>query len=245
LEKQVEKALLEVSCLSVFYGGIHALKGISLNVPRGEIVTLVGANGAGKSTTLRTISGLVEAQQGKIIFQEREIQNIPAHRIVQKGIAMVPEGRHIFVNLSVEENLLMGAYARKDGAEIQRSIRWVFQLFPRLKERAKQKGGTLSGGEQQMLALGRGLMSHPDLLMLDEPSLGLAPKLVKEVFDIIQNIHAEGTTILLIEQNAIAALEVAAYGYVLQTGQISMEGKGNDLLKDPSVKEAYLGETLK
>jgi len=241
----VEKALLEVLCLNVFYGGIHALKGISLNVPRGEIVTLVGANGAGKSTTLRTISGLVEARQGKIIFQEREIQNMPAHRIVQEGIAMVPEGRHIFVNLSVEENLLMGAYARKDGAEIQRSIGWVFQLFPRLKERAKQKGGTLSGGEQQMLALGRGLMSHPDLLMLDEPSLGLAPKLVKEVFDIIQNIHAEGTTILLIEQNAIAALEVAAYGYVLQTGQISMEGKGNDLLKDPSVKEAYLGETLK
>jgi len=223
----------------------HALKGISLNVPRGEIVTLVGANGAGKSTTLRTISGLVKAQQGKIIFREREIQNRPAHRIVREGIAMVPEGRHIFVNLSVEENLLMGAYARKDGSEIHRSIGWVFQLFPQLKERAKQKGGTLSGGEQQMLALGRGLMSHPDLLMLDEPSLGLAPKLVKEVFDIIQNIHAEGTTILLIEQNAIAALEVAAYGYVLQTGQISMEGKGNDLLKDPSVKEAYLGEALK
>jgi branched-chain amino acid transport system ATP-binding protein len=237
--------LLEVLGLSVFYGGIHALKEISLNVPQGEIVTLIGANGAGKSTTLRTISGLVEARQGKILFRGREIQNWPAHRIVQEGIAVVPEGRHIFVNLSVEENLLMGAYARKDGAEIHRSIGWVFQLFPRLKERTKQKGGTLSGGEQQMLALGRGLMSHPDLLMLDEPSLGLAPKLVKEVFDIIQNIHAEGTTILLIEQNAIAALEVAAYGYVLQTGQISMEGKGNDLLKDPSVKEAYLGEALK
>jgi branched-chain amino acid transport system ATP-binding protein len=245
LEKQVEKALLEILGLSVFYGGIHALKEISLKVPQGEIITLIGANGAGKSTTLRTISGLVEARQGKILFRSREIQNKPAHRIVQEGIAMVPEGRRAFVNLSVEENLLMGAYARKDGEEIRRSIEWVFQLFPRLKERAKQKGGTLSGGEQQMLALGRGLMSHPDLLMLDEPSLGLAPKLVKEVFDIIQNIHAEGTTILLIEQNAMAALEVAAYGYVLQTGQITMEGKGEDLLKNPSVKEAYLGETLK
>jgi branched-chain amino acid transport system ATP-binding protein len=245
LEKQVEKALLEILGLSVFYGGIHALKEISLKVPQGEIITLIGANGAGKSTTLRTISGLVEARQGKILFRSREIQNKPAHRIVQEGIAMVPEGRRAFVNLSVEENLLMGAYARKDGEEIRRSIEWVFQLFPRLKERAKQKGGTLSGGEQQMLALGRGLMSHPDLLMLDEPSLGLAPKLVKEVFDIIQNIHAEGTTILLIEQNAMAALEVAGYGYVLQTGQITMEGKGEDLLKNPSVKEAYLGETLK
>ncbi len=244
-EKPEEKALLEVLGLSVFYGGIHALKEISLNVPQGEIVTLIGANGAGKSTTLRTISGLVEARQGKILFRGCEIQNRPAHRIVREGIAMVPEGRRIFVNLSVEENLLMGAYARKDGEEIRRSVAWVFQLFPRLKERAGQKGGTLSGGEQQMLALGRGLMSHPDLLMLDEPSLGLAPKLVKEVFDIIQNIHAEGTTILLIEQNAMAALEVAAYGYVLQTGVISMEGKGKDLLKDPSVKEAYLGEALK
>ena len=237
--------MLEVLGLSVFYGGIHALQGISLKVPQGEIVTLIGANGAGKSTTLRTISGLVEARQGKILFRGREIQNRPAHRIVREGIAVVPEGRRIFVNLSVEENLLMGAYARKDGEEIRRSIDWVFEHFPRLKERAKQKGGTLSGGEQQMLALGRGLMSHPDLLMLDEPSLGLAPKLVKEVFDIIQDIHSEGTTILLIEQNAMAALEMAAYGYVLQTGQISMEGKGKDLLNDPSVKEAYLGESLK
>ncbi len=237
--------MLEVFGLSVFYGGIHALKEISLTVPKGQIVTLIGANGAGKSTTLRTISGLVEARQGKILFRGREIQNRPAHRIVKEGIAMVPEGRRIFVNLSVEENLLMGAFVRKDGEEIHRNIEWVYQLFPRLKERAKQKGGTLSGGEQQMLALGRGLMSHPDLLMLDEPSLGLAPKLVKEVFGIIRNIHAEGTTILLIEQNAMAALEVATYGYVLQTGQISMEGKGTVLLKDPSVKEAYLGEALK
>ena len=237
--------MLEVLGLSVFYGGIHALKGISLKVPEGEIVTLIGANGAGKSTTLRTISGLVEARQGKILFRGREIQNRPAHRIVQEGIAVVPEGRRIFVNLSVEENLLMGAYARKDVEEIRRGIDWVFERFPRLKERAKQKGGTLSGGEQQMLALGRGLMSHPDLLMLDEPSLGLSPKLVKEVFDMIRYIHAEGTTILLIEQNAMAALEVANYGYVLQTGRISMEGKGKDLLNDPTVKEAYLGESLK
>lgn len=237
--------MLEILGLSVFYGGIHALKDISLNVPQGAIVTLIGANGAGKSTTLRTISGLAEARQGKILFRGREIQNRSVHRIVRKGIAMVPEGRRIFANLSVEENLLMGAFARKDGEEIRRGIDWVFEHFPRLRERAKQKGGTLSGGEQQMLALGRGLMSHPDLLMLDEPSLGLAPKLVKEVFDIIRNIHTEGMTILLIEQNAMAALEVADYGYVLQTGRISMEGKGKDLLKDPSIKEAYLGESLK
>jgi len=237
--------LLDVQELSVFYGGIHALKEVSLTVPEKQIVTLIGANGAGKSTTLRTIIGLVEARQGKILFRGREIQNRPAHRIVETGIAMVPEGRRIFVNLSVEENLRMGAFVLKDGEEVQRNIDWVFQLFPRLKEREKQKGGTLSGGEQQMLALGRGLMSNPDLLMLDEPSLGLAPLLVNEVFRIIRNIHQEGKTILLIEQNAMAALEVAAYGYVLQSGQITMEGKGNDLLKDPSVKEAYLGEALK
>ena len=237
--------MLEVRGLDVFYGGIHALREISLNVPEGQIVTLIGANGAGKSTTLRAISGLVEARHGKILFQGREIQNRPAHHIVQSGIAMVPEGRRIFANLSVQENLLMGAYGRKDGEEVRQSLERVFQLFPRLKERRTQKGGTLSGGEQQMLALGRGLMSHPQLLLLDEPSLGLAPKLVKEVFRTIQNIHAEKTTILLIEQNAMAALAVAAYGYVLQTGQISMEGEGKDLLQNPAVKEAYLGESLK
>ncbi|HUL32183.1 MAG TPA: ABC transporter ATP-binding protein [Thermodesulfobacteriota bacterium] len=237
--------MLEISDLSVSYGGIRALRGISLRVSQGDIVTLIGANGAGKSTTLRAISGLVEARQGKILFRQREIQNRPAHRIVQEGIALVPEGRRIFVNLSVEENLLMGAYARKDREEIRQRMEWVFHHFPRLKERPRQKGGTLSGGEQQMLALGRGLMSHPDLLMLDEPSLGLAPKLVNEVFDMIQNIHADGTTILLIEQNATAALEVAAHGYVLQTGKITTEGKGKDLIKDPAVKEAYLGEGLK
>ena len=244
-EKEEKRTLLDVQELSVFYGGIHALQEVSLTVAEKRIVTLIGANGAGKSTTLRTIIGLVEARQGKILFRGREIQNRPAHRIVETGIAMVPEGRRIFVNLSVEENLRMGAFVLKDGEEVQRNIDWVFQLFPRLKEREKQKGGTLSGGEQQMLALGRGLMSNPDLLMLDEPSLGLAPLLVNEVFRIIRNIHQEGKTILLIEQNAMAALEVAAYGYVLQSGQITMEGKGNDLLKDPSVKEAYLGEALK
>lgn len=237
--------MLDVLELSVFYGGIHALKGISLTVPEGKIVTLIGANGAGKSTTLRTISGLVEAREGKILFRGQEIQNRPAHRIVESGIAIVPEGRRIFVNLTVEENLLMGAFARKDGGEVRRNLEWIYQLFPRLKERAQQKGGTLSGGEQQMLALGRGLMSHPDLLMLDEPSLGLAPKLVKEVFGIIRYIHKDGMTILLIEQNASAALGVAAYGYVLLSGQITTEGKGNDLLNDPLVKEAYLGEALK
>lgn len=237
--------MLEVLKLSVFYGGIHALKEVSLTVPENQIITLIGANGAGKSTTLRTISGLVEVRQGKILFRHREIQNRPAHYIVHQGIAMVPEGRRVFVNLSVEENLLMGAYARKAEEKVDKSLEWIYQTFPRLKERAKQKGGTLSGGEQQMLALGRGLMSHPALLMLDEPSLGLAPKLVNEVFRIIRRIHEDGMTILLIEQNANAALAVADYGYVLQTGRISMEGKGMNLLKDPAVKEAYLGEALK
>lgn len=237
--------MLEILGLSVFYGGIHALQEIFLTVPRGKIITLIGANGAGKSTALRTISGLVEARQGKILFQGREIQNRPAHRIAREGISMVPEGRRIFVNLSVEENLLMGAYSQKVGEEERRNIEQVYQLFPKLAERKKQKGGTLSGGEQQMLALGRGLMSRPDLLMLDEPSLGLAPKLVREVFSIIRNIHEKGMTILLIEQNAKAALKVADYGYVLQTGRIFMEGSGSDLLQNPSVREAYLGEALK
>jgi len=237
--------LLEVSGLSVFYGGIHALKEIFLTVPQGKIITLIGANGAGKSTTLRAISGLVEVRQGKILFQGREIQNRPAHRITRQGICMVPEGRRIFVNLSVEENLLMGAYTRKGGEEERQNIERVYQLFPRLLERKRQKGGTLSGGEQQMLALGRGLMSRPELLMLDEPSLGLAPKLVREVFGIVRNIHQKGMTILLIEQNAKAALNVADYGYVLQTGRIFLEGSGSDLLQNPSVREAYLGEALK
>ena len=235
--------MLEVLGLSVFYGGIHALKEISLSVPRGKIVTLIGANGAGKSTTLRAISGLVERSQGKIFFKDREIQTMPAHLIVREGISLVPEGRRIFVNLSVEENLLMGAYTPKAKEEEGRNLEAVFQFFPRLGERKNQKGGTLSGGEQQMLALGRGLMSRPDLLMLDEPSLGLAPKLVREVFGIIRSIHKEGVTILLVEQNAKAALKVADYGYVLQSGRIFLEGGGKDLLGNPLVREAYLGAT--
>jgi branched-chain amino acid transport system ATP-binding protein len=236
--------VLEISDLSVFYGGIHALKGISLVVPQGKIITLIGANGAGKSTTLRAVSGLVEARQGKILFRGKEIQNQSAHRIAKSGIALVPEGRRIFANLTVEENLMMGAFPRTAEEEIQKDLVDVFQIFPRLRERSKQKGGTLSGGEQQMLALGRGLMSHPDLLMLDEPSLGLAPKLVREVFRIIRSIHGKGMTILLIEQNAKAALMVADFGYVLQSGRISMQGMGADLLQDASVKEAYLGKAV-
>ncbi len=237
--------MLEVSGLSVFYGGIHALREISLSVPGGKVITLIGANGAGKSTALRAISGLAESRRGTISFQSKDIQNWPAHRIARAGIAMVPEGRRIFANLSVEENLLMGAFFRKSEKEIQLDLEEVFRIFPRLQERARQKGGTLSGGEQQMLALGRGLMARPSLLMLDEPSLGLAPKLVGEVFGIIRNIHGKGMTILLIEQNAMGALALADYGYVIQSGRIALEGKGSDLLQDPSVKEAYLGEAVK
>ena len=237
--------MLEVTGLSVFYGGIHALKEVSLAVSEKQIVTLIGANGAGKSTCLRTISGLVAPRRGKVLFRGLEIQNKPAHLIVREGVSMVPEGRRIFVNLTVEENLLMGAYHRKPGEQVHRTLEWVYQVFPRLKDRPRQKGGTLSGGEQQMLALGRALMSRPDLLMLDEPSLGLAPKLVGEVFGILRRIHENGMTILLIEQNAKAALASADYAYVLQSGRISMEGSGLDLLGNPAVKEAYLGETLR
>jgi branched-chain amino acid transport system ATP-binding protein len=234
--------MLEVRGLSIRYGGIHALKGISLGVRENQIVALIGSNGAGKSTTLRAISGLAEGIKGKIIFRGREIQSLPAHTIARSGITLVPEGRHIFANLTVKENLLMGAFARRAEEEIREDLNKTLQLFPRLKIREKQKGGTLSGGEQQMLALGRGLMSRPVLLMLDEPSLGLAPKLVDEVFEIIRKIHREGATLLLVEQNAVASLGVSDYGYVLRTGQISLEGTGNELLKNPSVKEAYLGK---
>jgi branched-chain amino acid transport system ATP-binding protein len=236
--------MLSIIGLNVSYDGIHALKGISLNVPERKIVSLVGANGAGKSTLLRTISGLVPASSGEIKFLDREIGRLPAHRIAREGIAMVPEGRKVFAELSIYENLLMGAFARKDAGNIKKDIDWVYGIFPRLKERSSQLAVTLSGGEQQMLALGRALMSRPKLILLDEPSLGLAPLLIKEVFRVICQINQEGTTILLIEQNAMAALNIADYGYVLETGSIVLEGTGKDLLNDSRVKEAYLGESI-
>lgn len=234
--------MLRVGDLNVHYGGIHALRNVSLHVPEEKIVTLVGANGAGKSTLLRTICGLVPATSGSIHCLGRSITGIAPHRIAREGIAMAPEGRHVFVNLSVHENLLMGAYSRSEKNEIDRDVEWIYEIFPRLRERRRQSAGTLSGGEQQMLALGRALMSRPKLLLLDEPSLGLAPLLIREVFRVISQIHREGTTILLIEQNAMAALNVADYGYVLETGEIVLEGTGRELLNDERVKQAYLGE---
>uniref|UniRef100_A0A7V3YM63 ABC transporter ATP-binding protein n=1 Tax=Candidatus Caldatribacterium californiense TaxID=1454726 RepID=A0A7V3YM63_9BACT len=235
-------AVLQIENLHVFYGGIHALKGVSLFVPRGTIVALIGANGAGKSTTLRTISGLVQPREGRILFEGQDITGESPHRIVEMGIAMVPEGRRIFPNLTVMENLLLGAYTRRDHRSLKRDLEWVFSLFPRLRERTWQKGGTLSGGEQQMLAVARALMSRPRLLMMDEPSLGLAPLLVREIFHIIQELLQSGVTILLIEQNARAALEIAHYAYVLETGRVTLEGEGKRLLEDERVRKAYLGE---
>jgi len=234
--------MLKIQSLSVHYGGIHALQGIDLTVPEGKIVTLIGANGAGKSTTLRSIVGLVKPTSGKVLLHDAVISGKATQEIVQMGVALVPEGRRIFPNLSVEENLLLGAYARSDKKGVLNDLSHVYDLFPRLKERRMQKGGTLSGGEQQMLAVGRGLMSRPKLLMMDEPSLGLAPLIAKMIFEIITQINAEGTTVLLVEQNAKAALEVADYGYVLETGRITLQGKGRDLLMDDRVRKAYLGE---
>ena len=233
--------MLSIKDLHVYYGGIHALKGVSLEVPEGQIVTLIGANGAGKSTLLRTICNLVPAKSGDIRFAEQSLVRMPTHEIIKQGIAMIPEGRRIFPNLSVYENLRLGAYARTDAAEIQKDLEWVQQLFPRLLERKNQRAGTLSGGEQQMLAVGRGLMTRPALLMLDEPSLGLAPILVEEIFHIIREIHKQGLTILLIEQNALAALKVADYGYVLETGKLVLSGTGEELLHNENVRKAYLG----
>jgi branched-chain amino acid transport system ATP-binding protein len=233
--------LLEVDSIQVFYGAIHALQGISFGVEEGEIVTLIGANGAGKSTTLNTISGLLRPRTGSIKFREQEICLTPAEEIVRLGIAQAPEGRKIFATLTVMENLEMGAFLRSDKAEFERNLDKVFRSFPRLRERRTQLGGTLSGGEQQMLAIGRALMGQPSLLLLDEPSMGLSPILVEEIFNIIQEINAQGTSILLVEQNAQMALSVANRGYVLETGNIVMEGPASNLLRDPQVAKAYLG----
>ncbi len=233
--------LLEVKDLNVFYGAIHALQGISFRVEKGEIVTLIGANGAGKSTTLNTISGLVRARAGSIKFKGQEITKMLAHDIVTMGVIQVPEGRKIFAPLTVMENLEMGAYTRDDKAGIKSSLDRVFKSFPRLKERLTQYGGTLSGGEQQMLAMGRALMSGPELLLLDEPSMGLAPLLVEEIFAIIQAINAEGTSILLVEQNAQMALSIADRAYVLETGRIVLEGDAKEVADNPEVQKAYLG----
>ena len=234
--------MLEVKDLHVSYGGIRALRGVNLEVPDGKIVTLIGANGAGKSTLLRTISGLVKAESGSITYDGKELLGMPINKILELGIAQVPEGRRVFTNLSVLENLKIGAYLRKDKAEIQKDIEWVYELFPRLQERSWQMAGTLSGGEQQMLAVGRALMSRPKLMMMDEPSLGLAPLVVKGIFEIIREINRQGVTVLLIEQNANMALKTADLAYVLETGEITLHGTGAELLTNEAVKRAYLGE---
>ncbi len=234
-------SLLKVTDLVVSYGGIEALKGISFEGEQGQIVTLIGANGAGKSTTLRTITGLVKAASGSVVWNGEEMIGKSIDTIFKSGIAMVPEGRRVFSDLTVLENLRIGAYLRKDTEEIEKDIEWVYSLFPRLKERYWQYAGTLSGGEQQMLAVGRALMSRPKLMMMDEPSLGLAPLVVQDIFSIIKEINRQGVTILLIEQNANMALRIADRGYVLETGRISMTGTGMELLSDESVKAAYLG----
>ena len=234
--------MLELQDLQVSYGGIQALKGISLQVGEGEIVTLIGANGAGKSTTLRTISGLEKPQSGKILYNGVDITGKPSKYMVQNGLILVPEGRLIFPDMTVLENLKIGAYLRRD-KDIEKDIQHMYELFPRLKERSWQMAGTLSGGEQQMLAVGRALMSRPKLLMMDEPSLGLAPLVVRDIFSIIRTIRDSGVTVLLIEQNANAALKVADRGYVLETGRIALEGTGQELLSDPAVRAAYLGKS--
>ena len=232
--------ILKVSDINVYYGAIHAIKGVSFEVNPGEVVTLIGANGAGKSTTLQTVSGLLHSRTGSIEFLGENLMGVPAHKVVAKGLAQVPEGRRVFLQMTVEENLEMGAYTRS-GGDIDADLEKVYAYFPRLMERRRQITGTLSGGEQQMLAMGRALMSRPKLLMLDEPSMGLAPILVEQIFKIIQTLHEAGTTILLVEQNAQAALSIADRGYVLETGKIVTSGTGTELLASPEIKKAYLG----
>ena len=232
--------ILKVEGINVYYGAIHAIKDISFEVNRGEIVTLIGANGAGKTTTLQTISGLLRSRTGSITFQGHNISNVRADKLVAQGLAQVPEGRRVFLQMSVQENLEMGAYTQSP-AGVPKDLEMVFELFPRLKERRNQVAGTLSGGEQQMLAMGRALMSHPKLLMLDEPSMGLAPILVEQIFDIIQDLNRKGSTILLVEQNAQMALSVAHRGYVMETGKIVATGSGAELIESPEIKRAYLG----
>ena len=234
--------LLEIEDMHSYYGHIQALRGISLTVDEGEVVTLIGSNGAGKTTTLRSIHGILPPKRGRIIFAGEEIQGVPAHDLISRGIAQSPEGRRIFFRMTVLENLEMGAYHRNDASGIREDMDRVFNLFPRLKERTKQEAGTMSGGEQQMLAIGRALMSRPRLLLLDEPSMGLAPVLVERIFEIIREINKQGTTILLVEQNANVALEIATRGYVLETGTIVNSAPAAELREDPTVREAYLGE---
>ena len=235
--------MLEIRNLKVSYGGIRALKGISLSVPQGQIITLIGANGAGKSTMLRTISGLQKPDEGEILYGDENLVGLAPKEMVKRGIVMVPEGRRVFPDMTVRENLRIGAFQRKDKEAIAQDRHYVYSLFPRLKERAWQLAGTLSGGEQQMLAVGRALMSRPKVLMMDEPSLGLAPLVVRDIFSIVRKLNADGITVLLIEQNANAALRIADYGYVLETGTISMAGTGKELLDNAAVREAYLGKS--
>lgn len=235
-------AMLEIKDIEVFYGVIQAIKGISFEVNEGEVIALIGANGAGKTTTLQTITGLLQPKKGSIIFEGKDIAKVPAHKIVSLGMAHVPEGRRVFAELTVYENLKMGAYTRKDKAEIQETLQMVYQRFPRLEERKSQLAGTLSGGEQQMLAMGRALMSHPKIIVMDEPSMGLSPIFVNEIFNIIQEVSKSGTTVLLVEQNAKKALSIADRAYVLETGKIVLEGEAKELLNNDSIKKAYLGE---
>ena len=235
-------AMLEIKDIEVFYGVIQAIKGISFEVNEGEVIALIGANGAGKTTILHTITGLLSPKKGSVIFEGKDITKVPAHKIVSLGMAHVPEGRRVFAELSVYQNLKMGAYTRKDKAEIAQTLEMVYKRFPRLEGRKNQLAGTLSGGEQQMLAMGRALMSHPKIIVMDEPSMGLSPILVNEIFDIIQEVSAGGTTVLLVEQNAKKALSIADRAYVLETGKIVLDGDAKELMNDDSIKKAYLGE---